>query len=141
MNLWNVGILHFLVLKNLLMIPILSHVNLVNNSPLYFSKNYSNIILSSKSRSSKLSLPSWFRTNTFIHICSVSCMVYDHLTHVFQLCLYDTANNVWWRERIWSSYLCNFLHRPVTSFSGPNIPFRTLLLRSIFRVAAQGSLL
>jgi hypothetical protein len=62
---------------------------------------------------SKWSLPFTFHDYNFVcisHLPHVSYMSHPHHSPWF-----DCPNNIWWRVKLWSSSLCNFLHCPFTS--------------------------
>jgi len=75
------------------------------------------IIFTFALRSSKWSLCSGFWLKFCMHFSSTSYVPYSHTFHISW---FDHHNYILWRVQSWSSWFCNFLRPPITSF--PFIP-------------------
>jgi hypothetical protein len=92
----------------------LSHVNPAHKFPSYFSKGYSNIILTSMIGSSKLPLPfTFYNQNAVCNSRSYACCI----IHPSHPPWFDGPNNIWWSVEVmkllilqYSPPSCLFLH-------------------------------
>jgi len=118
---------HYRIHKDRQPVPILNQINSVHTPTSHFLKIHLNIVLPSTPGSSKLSLSPRFPHQNTVHTSPLPHTRYMLLpSHSSR---FDHPNNIGEQYRSLRSYLCSFLHSPVTlSLLGPNIFLNTLFL-------------